>query len=111
VGELESPQVPMVVDTGADACFVDHHLAYTVGVNPTAGGAMGTVQDLSSESPTALYPVELYLPQFDLGFPVDVYFTTLQNSGWNGLLGHKGFLERFTRVTFYPGDRFELELP
>lgn len=101
----------MVVDTGADACFVDHNLAYTIGINPIAGGAIGTVQDLSSESPTALYPVELYLPQFDLSFQIEAYFTTLQNSGWNGLLGHKSFLERFKRVTFYPGARFELEFP
>lgn len=60
---------------------MDPNLAYTLGINPVAGGAMGTVQDLSSMTPTARYPVDLYLPCFDIGLHVDVYFTTLQNSG------------------------------
>lgn len=46
----------MVVNTGADAYFIDHNLAYTIGINPVAGGAMGTVQDLSAEQPTASTP-------------------------------------------------------
>lgn len=101
----------MVVDTGADACFIDHHLAYSVGINPVDGRAMGTVQGLSAEQPTARYPVELYLPQFDISFHVDALFSPLQTPGWNGLLGHRGFLDQFKRVTFYPGESFELELP
>jgi hypothetical protein len=101
----------MVLDTGADACFIDHHLAYSVGINPISGGALGTVQGLSVEQPTARYPVELHFPSFDMSLHVDVFFSPLQTPGWNGLLGHQGFLDQFKRVTFYPGTKFDLELP
>jgi hypothetical protein len=100
----------MVIDTGADACFIDHNLAYSVGINPVAGGALGTVQGLSAEQPTARYPVQLYLPSFDLSLSVQAFFSPLHTPGWNGLLGHQGFLDQFKRVTFYPGESFELEL-
>ncbi len=100
----------MLVDTGADACFVDHRIAYEVGINPVDGGAMGTVVGISSEQPTALYPVDLLVPQLDLSLRVDVLFSILNMPGLNGLLGHLGFLDRFRRVSFYPGEAFELEL-
>ena len=100
----------MLVDTGADACFVDHRIAYSVGINPIDGGAMGTVLGVSSEQPTARYPVDLQIPSLGLSMRVDVYFSILNMPGLNGLLGHEGFLNRFRRVSFYPGQTFELEL-
>lgn len=100
----------MIVDTGADACFIDHRLAYSIGVNPVHGGAMGTVRGIAEERPTARFPVDLHLPIFDLTFRVDVFFSFLESPGMNGLLGHTGFLDRFRRVSFYPGEAFELEL-
>lgn len=107
-GERRSPLVPMLIDTGADACYFDHQLAYTLGIDPVHGGQMSEVQALNTAHPSARFPVTLALPQFGLELPVqDAYFTTLQR-GWNGLLGHRGFLERFERVTFAPGRTIEL---
>lgn len=103
IGSLRSHQMPMIVDTGADACFIDHRLAYSIGINPVDGGAIGSVWGLSEESPTARYPVDLYLSEFDLSFRVDVFFAILESPGMNGLLGHEGFLDRFRRVSFIPG--------
>ncbi|MBK7952062.1 MAG: hypothetical protein IPK00_25760 [Deltaproteobacteria bacterium] len=100
----------MVVDTGADQCFVDHRLAYTIGINPVDGGVMGTVVGVGSEQPTARYPVDLFIPAFGLSLQTDVCFSILNMPAMNGLLGHEGFLNRFRRVTFRPGDSFELEL-
>jgi hypothetical protein len=100
----------MIVDTGADACFIDHRLAYSIGINPVDGGAIGSVRGLSEESPTARYPVDLYLSEFDLSFRIDAFFSFLESPGMNGLLGHAGFLDRFRRVSFYPGVAFEMEL-
>lgn len=100
----------MLVDTGADACFVDHQVAYSIGINPVEGGAMGTVLGISSEQPTARYPVDLHAPSLGLSLRVDVFFSTLNMPGSNGLLGHFGFLDQFRRVSFYPGRTFELEL-
>lgn len=99
----------MLVDTGADACFVDHQIAYAVGINPIDGGAMGTVVGISSEQPTARYPVDLLVPSLGLCMHVDVLFSILNMPGLNGLLGHVGFLDQFRRVSFYPGIAFELE--
>ncbi|MGH7288673.1 MAG: hypothetical protein ACREI8_11715 [Myxococcota bacterium] len=100
----------MVVDTGADACYFDHQLAYEIGVNPVHGGKISKVEAMSSSHPTARFPVTISLPQLGVDFPVDAEFAQLQK-GWNGMLGHQGFLERFERVTFVPGQYFELVLP
>ncbi len=100
----------MLVDTGADACFVDHRIAYEVGINPIDGGAMGTVVGISSEQPTARYPVDLLFPSLGLSLRVDVLFSILNMPGLNGLLGHVGFLDQFRCVSFFPGESFELEL-
>lgn len=99
----------MIVDTGADRCFVDHRLAYTIGINPVDGGALGTVVGIASEQPTAIFPVDLHVPAFAFSLRIDVCFSILNMPGMNGLLGHDGFLNRFRRVTFRPGDSFELE--
>lgn len=100
----------MIVDTGADALYIDHRLAYSIGINPFDGRAIGLVRGIAEEQPTARYPIELYLPQFDLKFRVDAYFVPLDSPGMNGLLGHEGFLDRFRRVSFHPGESFELKL-
>ena len=100
----------MLVDTGADACIVDHQIAYSIGINPVDGGSMGTVLGISSEQPTARYPVDLHVQSLGLSMRVDVLFSILNMPGLNGLLGHAGFLDRFHRVSFYPGKSFELEL-
>lgn len=100
----------MLVDTGADACFFDHQLAYSVGIDPVDGGAMGTVLGISSEQPTARFPIDLHVPSLGLSLRVDVFFSILNMPGLNGLLGHAGFLDRFRRVSFHPGESFELEL-
>ena len=76
VGGRMSARVPMLIDTGADACFVDHQLAYSVGINPVEGGAMGTVQGISSEQPTARYPVDVHFPSLGLRLQIDVFFST-----------------------------------
>jgi len=39
-----------------------------------------------------------------------LFFSVLESPGMNGLLGHEGFLNRFRRVSFFPGESFELEL-
>lgn len=99
----------MLVDTGADACFIDHQIAYTLGLNPVQGKRISSVEGIDSKNPTAIYPVVLRLTQFDIDFSIDAHFTTLRK-GWNGLLGHSGFLDQFSRVTFFPGHGFELHM-
>jgi len=109
-GSMRSHRVPMIVDTGADACYLDHRLAYSIGINPVDGGAIGMVRGLSGMQPAARFPVDVFIPDFGLGFRTDVNFSLMEHPGMNGLLGHVGFLERFRRVTFFPGRAFELEL-
>ena len=96
----------MVVDTGSDACYFDHNLAYTIGVNPVQGGTISEVRALTTSHPTAVFPVRIVLPQLEMELDIEAEFTQLP--GWNGLLGHVGFLEHFERVTFVPGQYFEL---
>jgi len=100
----------MIVDTGADALYIDHRLAYSIGINPFDGRAIGSVRGISAEQPTARFPIDLHLAQFGLRFRVDAFFSRLEAPGMNGLLGHEGFLDRFRRVSFFPGEAFELEL-
>ncbi len=101
----------MVVDTGADKCFFDHQLAYTIGINPVHGGKMGQVAGITDTAPTAAYPVRLFLVRFDLELTIeDAEFTAL-GEGFNGLLGTVGFLDQFQKATFIPGSSFELTLP
>lgn len=110
IGARRSAHFPMLVDTGADACFVDHRIAYSIGINPVDGGAMGTVLGIASKQPTARYPVDLHVSAIGLSMRVDVFFSILDMPGSNGLLGHFGFLDRFRCVSFNPGEAFELEL-
>ena len=71
---------------------------------------MGTVLGISSELPTARFPVDLQVASLGLTLRTDVFFATLEMPGLHGLLGHFGFLDRFHRISFYPGVSFELEL-
>jgi len=109
-GDLRTAQFPVVIDTGADACYFNHEYAYAIGINPVHGGRISSVEGLSGSQPTARFPVKMSLPQLDLDFELDAYFAVLQK-GWNGMLGHQGFLDRFERITFVPGQYFELVLP
>lgn len=97
----------MVVDSGADACFFDHNLTVPLGFNPVQGGRISKVQALATEHPTAWFPVQVRFPQLDMQWEINAGFTQLQG-GWNGVLGHEGFFDRFERVTFVPGQYFEL---
>ena len=100
----------MLVDTGADACFIDHRLAYSIGLNPVEGGRVGSVQGIGDALPTAEFPIDLILTSFDFTLRIRALFSPMESSGWNGLLGHRDFLERFECASFYPGVRFDLAL-
>jgi len=102
--------VPMVLDTGSDHCLFNAELAHTVGMNPLDGGRVVGTQGVGGSAPTALWPVDLELPELDETFQVRAQFGQLP-PGVNGLLGNHGFIDRFTRVAFHPkAHQFELEL-
>jgi len=102
--------VPMVLDTGADHCLFNAELAHTIGINPLDGGHVVGTQGVGGSALTALWPIDLEVPELDESFHVRAQFGQLP-AGVNGLLGNHGFLDCFEKVAFYPKEkRFELGL-
>ena len=113
ITHLKSPKVPVLIDPGADKCYFNDQLAYTFGVNPADGRVTRKVAYMhkDDEAPTAVFPITAEFPQLGLEIDIpDAEFTRLRK-GWNGLLGHHGFLNLFESVTFIPQQRVDLVLP
>jgi hypothetical protein len=68
---------------------------------------LSTVTGLGSKHQSAFFPVRVQIPQIEMDRPIEVEFIQM-DKGWNGVLGHLGFLELFERVIFVPGNYFEL---
>ena len=100
----------MLVDPGADECFFSDQLAYTFGLNPFDGSAFSAVGTIDAKQTTAIFPVVAEFPQLGIEMEIERANFTQLRKGWNGLLGHGGFLNHFESVTFFPGNCVDMVL-
>lgn len=105
-----SPWVPFLIDTGSDRCLFDAELAHGIGINPVAGGVVSGAVGLGGRVVTTLWPIEVEFAELATTFLIQAEFTNSLPADANGLLGHSGFLDRFSSVCFRTRERsFSIE--
>lgn len=85
----------------------DHQLALLVGLNVYQAGSSSTATGIGGTEEVALFPIEVRFPDLDdASWEITTQFKALPD-GFNGVLGHAGFLGRMT-ATFDRAKTFEL---
>ncbi len=99
-----------IVDSGADYCVFPLSFALVLGLNPQTATQSDRSSGLGSYNiPTYFWPVNIDLAGITQ-FPVYAGFTEGLNHWGVGLLGQKGFFDRFSVCFILSQGIFELEL-